>query len=1189
MNADRNLLFGVLALRADLIDADQLAQAFEECASHPGASLADVLIQRGWLSATECADVERHLERKLRKHGGDLRASLTDAGGEVLSSLATCIDPSAGKNVSFDCLSTGREPTDSLPFVPPTRARYSLTRLHATGGIGRVWLAHDDVLGRDVALKELRSDHEDLSAHWGRFVREARVTGQLEHPGIVPVYELSERPGSRQPFYVMRFVQGQTFSTAVAAFHADRRGHRAGALRLSNLLNAFVAVCNAIAFAHARGVVHRDLKGQNVVLGEFGEVIVLDWGLAKVMGQSGQLDGSTPVSPGRDGEETQTAEGQVMGTPAYLAPEQAAGRVDQIDARTDVYGLGALLYEILTGRPPFTGLGLFETLRQVQEEAPTRPRSLWPGVPRALEAICLKALAKQPENRYADARALADEVRRYLADEPVQVYREPLPARAARWMRRHKPLVSGAAALLVAGVAALAIGTVLIGEQKARAVDNFHKAEAERIRADGNFRLAHDAADRYFVQVSESKLLGVPGMQPLRKELLTLARDYYQKFVEQRVGDPALRADLAWAYYRLGWATGAIESKDKGIELLQKSVGLFRELTRTEGDTVANRRALAQCHNALGELYRGTNRVEQAAANFTEAIRGWNELAGEFPRDEAFPTQEAATLLNLGRLYTDVHQWNKADEELAKAIAAWQRLADAHPQNAGYRTSLGWCYYNQAKVYRGKGQIPRAEETFLTMIDVYKPLTGTREEAEFPYALASAFHDYAGLLFDLGRRKESKGFYEKALGVYQRAARRDPLVPLYRRDLAACYHDLGNVHLADRNLKEAKAAYEKSREIEQELVDAYPDEPDHLLHLAGTYYNFGLFYKDLGRSDDADKAFTRALELQTSLVERYKDDPRYLSSQAASRNSLGFLRLQADRWKEARNFLEPSRDAFRMLANKYPGVPEYKAGLARALHNLGIVHRGAQRPDEALAAHREAGTHYQELVHQNENVPTYRGELAATWDALGSLQRATGHPADAVASLEQATALRQQILDRKENDLHARSDLGGTLNNLAMALAANGQHTDALTRYQQAIEHQRFALNRAPEVFQYRSYLSNHYVNRFCLYRELNRPAESAADALEVLNLWPKNPEREFRCSVDLALCIPLVGKGKTELNEEERAERCRYEDEAMKAIKQAVANGFKDADRLRKAPELEPLRQRADFKELLAQLEAKK
>src|SRR5262249_52658322 len=180
----------------------------------------------------------------------------------------------------------------------------------------------------------------------------ARVTGQLEHPGIVPVYELAKRPENQQPFYTMRFVQGRTLSAAAASFHEQRSAGRAGLLELRALLNAFVTVCNALAYAHARGVVHRDLKGENILLGEFGEVIVLDWGLAKVLGQAEE---GTPVQVNEDPALQATLEGQVMGTPAYMAPEQAAGQVERIDTRTDVYGLGAIFYELLTGQPPFSG------------------------------------------------------------------------------------------------------------------------------------------------------------------------------------------------------------------------------------------------------------------------------------------------------------------------------------------------------------------------------------------------------------------------------------------------------------------------------------------------------------------------------------------------------------------------------------------------------------------------------------------------------------------------------------------------------------------------------------------------------------------------------------------------------------------------------------------------------------------
>ncbi len=209
----------------------------------------------------------------------------------------------------------------------------------------------------------------------------------------------------------MRFVQGRTLSAAARAFHDNRSAGRSDALELPGLLNAFVTVCNAVAYAHARGVIHRDLKGPNVILGDFGEVVVLDWGLAKLVGRPESTAPAPAVILG-DGEADGgfTLQGEALGTPAYMAPEQSAGRLDLIDRRTDVYGLGAILYEILTGAAPFAGGSTDEVLRKVREEAPTPPRRLWPEVPPALEALCLRALAKRPEDRPAAAADLAHEV-----------------------------------------------------------------------------------------------------------------------------------------------------------------------------------------------------------------------------------------------------------------------------------------------------------------------------------------------------------------------------------------------------------------------------------------------------------------------------------------------------------------------------------------------------------------------------------------------------------------------------------------------------------------------------------------------------------------------------------------------------------------------------------------------------------
>ena len=332
-----------------------------------------------------------------------------------------------------------------------------------------MWLARDVHMGRQVALKELRPDRRDASSLLrDRFVEEAKITGQLEHPGIVPVYELARRGPEGLPFYTMRFVQGRTLYAATRDYHKRLKDGTAGRLELAELLNSFVGVCNTVAYAHSRGVIHRDLKGENVVLGDYGEVIVLDWGLAKLVNHEKPVEPaecSGHVSVDRDQEFRETRHGDVLGTPAYMPPEQAEGRLDMVSPRSDVYGLGAILYEIIAGRPPFVGADAGEIIARVIHESPIRPQQLKPKTSSALQAICLKAMAKEPSGRYATASELAQEVRRFLADEPVNAYREPLAKRALRWSKRHRVLVNSTA---VASLIGLASAGYLLYESRLR-------------------------------------------------------------------------------------------------------------------------------------------------------------------------------------------------------------------------------------------------------------------------------------------------------------------------------------------------------------------------------------------------------------------------------------------------------------------------------------------------------------------------------------------------------------------------------------------------------------------------------------------------------------------------------------------------------------------------------------------------
>jgi serine/threonine protein kinase len=285
MDTDRNLLFGVLCLQADLIDTAQFAEACTAWSARKDQPLSEILCQRGWITVTDKEDINRLLERKLKKHG-DARASLAaTADASVRRVLAVLGDPDIDRSLADVPRADGQALLSTTAYKGDMRQRYTLSRLYAKGGIGQVWLARDADLGREIALKELLPEQAEHPEAWQRFLEEAQITGQLEHPGIVPIYELSRRPDGGQPFYTMRFVKGRTLGEAIQDYHAKRARGAAGSLDLNELLTAFISICNAVAYAHSRGVLHRDLKPANVILGDFGEVLLLDWGLAKLLGR----------------------------------------------------------------------------------------------------------------------------------------------------------------------------------------------------------------------------------------------------------------------------------------------------------------------------------------------------------------------------------------------------------------------------------------------------------------------------------------------------------------------------------------------------------------------------------------------------------------------------------------------------------------------------------------------------------------------------------------------------------------------------------------------------------------------------------------------------------------------------------------------------------------------------------------
>jgi WD40 repeat protein/serine/threonine protein kinase len=525
-HADRNLLLGILAAQLDYVECDALVRALNAWVLQRDSSLGEILEQQEALTPARRALLERIVEERLDAHGGDADECLPTLSVHTVNSLQEAIkavgDPELHQTftryVSRHAMVTLPDPAATLAFRPvpalsvaheedATAAagrRFVVIRPHARGGIGQVSVALDRELNREVALKEILVEQADNPGSRSRFLLEAEITGRLEHPGVVPVYGLGYDAAGR-PFYAMRFVKGESLKEAISHFHRAVEGSRGGlgrwVLSLRQLLNRFIAVCNVVEYSHSRGIIHRDLKPSNILLGPYGETLVVDWGLAKAIGSDQDVAGTSidetdaALRSCSASGSIATLPGTLLGTPMFMSPEQAGGRPDQVGPASDVYSLGATLYCLLTGKPPIADSDLLTMLRDVQTGKIVPPRLANYRVPAGLEAICLKAMALDPAVRYPSPRELARDLEGWMADEPVSVFHEPISVRLTRWGRRNRTVATGIGVLLVTAVGALGIGTILLGWANDRTESQRALAEAQWRRAELKTREAREKAE----------------------------------------------------------------------------------------------------------------------------------------------------------------------------------------------------------------------------------------------------------------------------------------------------------------------------------------------------------------------------------------------------------------------------------------------------------------------------------------------------------------------------------------------------------------------------------------------------------------------------------------------------------------------------------------------------------------------
>jgi len=472
--------------------------------------------------------------------------------------------------------------------------RFVPISFHAQGGLGVVFLADDQELHRPVALKRLQTLHAADASARARFHAEAEITGKLEHPGVVPVYGVGT-DADGQPYYAMRFIHGTTLKDAAEQLHRSKnRNDPAWNLEFRRLLRSFVSICETMAYAHSRGVIHRDLKPANVMLGRYGETLVVDWGLAKVIDTANQNhQAGTAVEPicvqfdasGNTVGGSDTIDGEFKGSPAFMAPEQARGDWANVGTASDTYSLGATLYVLLTGKKPFEDASILHLFDDVKAGKFKPPILVDSTVPKALDAICRKAMSFHAKDRYASARHLADDIERWLADEPVSAWQEPWSLRVRRWMKRHRVLVWTASAIVLCVAIASSAAGIILGAKNRQLRKLNDDLSTSYTASRQEFEESHLALQGVVENVLARRRAGAEGAaDAVRIDGLKKYRAYVNGFIDRNRGNVELRMQVAVALLRRGEIDIAIDAKENAIESCEQAKRSFEEITKADPD-----------------------------------------------------------------------------------------------------------------------------------------------------------------------------------------------------------------------------------------------------------------------------------------------------------------------------------------------------------------------------------------------------------------------------------------------------------------------------------------------------------------------------------------------------------------------------------------------------------------------------
>ncbi len=826
---------------------------------------------------------------------------------------------------------------EGLSAVDPSN--YVLGAEIARGGMGRIRAARDLRLGRDVAIKEILFQNRELAR---RFEREARVTARLQHPGIVSVYEAGTWPNG-EPFYAMKLVSGRSLEEVIGETRSLPE-------RLA-LLPSVLAVAEAMAYAHRQRVIHRDLKPRNVLLGEFGETVVIDWGLVKDLTDAAPAD--TPVTEVAAAEDDgRTRAGVVIGTPSYMSPEQAAGA--PVDERADVYAIGAILAHVLLGDRPDPG-----------DDVPGRLRQWHPGVPEDLLAIIERAMDLDPSRRYTDARELAEDLRRYQTGQLVGAHRYSLRQLLGRWARRQRTALTVGAVAVAALIAVALFGMV-------RTVRAQRHAEHQRVLADHHRAEAEKLMDFMLFDLREK--LGALGKLELLDMVARTAITYYA----QR-GAPGGDEDLrrrATALFNIGEVLH--DKGDLGAALAQHQAALvIRERLATgHRNEPAHVVLLAQSHRAIGTVFLEQGDTDAALGHHDAAHAIVAALVARDPENPDWSRWLAVTLGNRGSTLAMRGDLAGALEAQRAALSISERLTTLDPSNAAARRDLLVSHNKIGDILRDQGDSGAALVDYRAALAISEQLAQQEPGNIFRLQDLAIGHENVGELLDVqGDPGAALQEHRAALAIRERISASDPTNALALSHVMHSRSAVGDVLRRTGDLAGALVSSRAALAIAATLATRDPSDAFAQRDLALSRARVGTVLLDHGALAEALIEFRAAVVISERLTAVSPENNMWLDDLGKSHMRVGDALLAQGQHRAA---LEEHRAALRSSEQLVARDPSHAGWLRTAEfghYNVGDVLLTLGQAVEALDEHRAAMAIAARLAEKDPRNAEWQGDL----------------------------------------------------------------------------------------------------------------------------------------------------------------------------------------------------------------------